>query len=276
MLVHFTKMHGLGNDFVVIDAIHQEVSLDADQVRYLADRHLGIGCDQVLLILPASSDKADFGYRIYNADGGEVEQCGNGARCFARFVRDKGLVDKTSICVETISGLIELAFREDGMVSVDMGLPRFDPADVPFEASEPALLNELDAGGKPYKIAIVSMGNPHAVLMVKDIDKAPVETLGPLIESHPRFPERVNVGFMQVLDNTHIRLRVHERGAGETRACGTGACAAVVSGQRLGLLANDVDVSLQGGDLVISWGGGDNTVHMTGPATSVFEGRIEI
>ena len=276
MELRFTKMHGLGNDFVVIDGVRQPVDLTPEQVRFLADRRFGVGCDQLLLVEPARDPAAAFRYRIFNADGGEVEQCGNGARCFARFVREQGLTDLEVIPVETHAGLIELRVLADGLVRVNMGRPRFEPADIPFDAPQRAAHYALDLNGKSLDIGAVSMGNPHAVLQVNDVDRARVEELGPWIESHARFPNRVNVGFMQVLDRSHIRLRVFERGAGETLACGTGACAAVVVGIEQGVLDREVDVALTGGHLVISWAADDQPVMMTGPATTVFEGRIAL
>ena len=276
MKLAFTKMHGLGNDFVVIDATREPVALSPEDIRFLAHRRMGVGCDQVLVVEPPGSDEALFRYRIFNADGNEVEQCGNGARCFARFVRDKGLTDRDEIPVETAAGLIVLRVQDDGQVSVDMGEPRLEPAEIPFEAKQQAVLYPLQVGDQTLQIAAVSMGNPHAVLMVEDVDRAPVEQLGPAIEHHPRFPNRVNVGFMQVVAPDHIRLRVFERGAGETLACGTGACAAVVAGRLQGLLDERVRVDLPGGTLVISWQGAGTPVIMTGPATTVFEGVIEL
>jgi diaminopimelate epimerase len=276
MDLRFTKMHGLGNDFVVIDGVRQSVDLTTEQVRFLADRRFGIGCDQVLVVEAAQNPAAAFRYRIYNADGGEVEQCGNGARCFARFVRDQGLTELDVIPVETRAGLIELRLRADGQVQVNMGRPRFEPADIPFDAPCRARHYAIDVRGQSVDIGAVSMGNPHAVLHVPDVDHAHVEELGPMIEGHPRFPRRVNVGFMQVLDRGHILLRVFERGAGETLACGTGACAAVVVGIEQGLLDAEVDVTLPGGHLVVSWAADDQPVMMTGPATTVFEGRIAL
>jgi diaminopimelate epimerase len=273
--LRFTKMQGLGNDFVVIDAIRQAVRLDPGQVRRLADRRFGIGCDQVLLVEPPRLPGTDFHYRIFNADGSEVEQCGNGARCFARFVRQQGLTDKTEIAVGTAAGPIRLLVEPDGQVRVDMGPPVLEPARIPFLADRQALTYPLEVGGEVLEIGAVSMGNPHAVLLVDDLDAAPVGRLGPLIERHPRFPQRVNAGFMQVLAPDRIRLRVHERGAGETLACGTGACAAVVSGHLRGLLDRRVRVTLPGGDLVIEWPGVPHPVLMTGPAERVFEGEIE-
>jgi diaminopimelate epimerase len=276
MLLKFTKMHGLGNDFVVFDAINQAVHLSPGQVRLIADRRFGVGCDQLLLVERPQSEAAEFRYRIYNADGGEVEQCGNGARCFARFVVDKGLTRNREISVETSAGLIVLQLEADGQVTVNMGAPRLDPQSLPFQADERADQYAIDVDGRTLSIAAVSMGNPHAVLRVDDVQAAPVARLGPRLESHPRFPRRVNVGFMQVLAKDAIRLRVFERGAGETLACGTGACAAVVAGHLQGWLDETVKVGLAGGELVIRWQGGDNPVYMTGPATQVFEGQIEL
>jgi diaminopimelate epimerase len=274
--IAFTKMHGLGNDFVVIDAVSQTVSLTAAQIRRLADRRLGVGCDQVLLVERPQHPEADFRYRIFNADGGEVEQCGNGARCFVIFVRDHGLTEKRELTVETAGGLIKPRLEADGRVTVNMGLPRFAPRDIPFEADAAALRYPLAIGRLTLDIGAVSMGNPHAVLLVKDARTAPVAEWGPLIEGHPRFPKRVNAGFMEVVAPDHIRLRVYERGAGETPACGTGACAAVAVGRRWGLLAETVRVEVPGGDLTIRWQEDNNPVWMTGPAVRVFEGRIEL
>jgi diaminopimelate epimerase len=276
MKLQFTKMHGLGNDFVVLDAMNQRVQLDADQIRFLADRHFGVGCDQLLLVEPSPDTAADFRYRIFNADGREVEQCGNGARCFARFVRDQGLTDKDRITVETRAGLIELRLETDGQVTVDMGRPRFDPADIPFQAERAAAEYRLEASGEVVELGAVSLGNPHAVIEVADVTRAPVDTLGPAIERHKRFPNRVNVGFMEVVDPAHIRLRVYERGVGETLACGSGACAAVAVGRARNRLGDRVHVELPGGHLVVSWRGEGYPVMMTGPATRVFEGRIEL
>jgi diaminopimelate epimerase len=276
MLLKFTKMHGLGNDFVVIDGVRQPVALTPAQVRFLADRRRGVGCDQVLLVEPPQSAGVDFRYRIFNADGGEVGQCGNGARCFARFVIDAGLTDKTRIPVETAAGRMELVLLDDGQVTVNMGVPRLEPAEIPFQAPALAERYTLDVDGQRVEIGAVSLGNPHAVLRVVDVGAAPVAELGPRIENHPRFPERVNVGFMQVVAHDHIRLRVFERGAGETEACGSGACAAAAVGHIQGLLDNVVRVSLPGGDLVISWAGAGHPLYMTGPATRVFEGQIEL
>ena len=276
MSLSFTKMHGLGNDFVVFDAINQKVNLTPEQVRFIADRRFGVGCDQLLLVEKPHTASAEFRYRIFNADGSEVEQCGNGARCFARFVHDKGLTTSHIIPVETARGLIVLTRQDDGPITVNMGVPGLAPASLPFQAEQQSTSYDLDVDGRTLKIAAISMGNPHAVLRVDDIATAPVETLGPLIESHSRFPRRVNAGFMQVIDRSHIKLRVYERGAGETLACGTGACAAVVAGQIQGWLDDSVTVTLPGGELVIRWQGGDNPLYMTGPATTVFEGKIEL
>ena len=276
MPIRFTKMHGQGNDFVVLDGVRQALSIGEREARFLANRHMGVGCDQVLLVERPRSPGNDFRYRIFNADGGEVEQCGNGARCFARFVLDQGLTDKREIRVETASGVIVPRVEATGQVTVDMGRPRFEPREVPFLAEAAALTHELRVAGFPVAVSVLSMGNPHAVQMVADVERAPVTEQGPLIERHPSFPQRVNAGYMQVVSRDHVRLRVWERGAGETLACGTGACAAVVSGIRLGLLDTDVRVSTRGGDLRIRWPGGDSVVMMTGDAVRVFDGEIEI
>jgi diaminopimelate epimerase len=276
MKLRFTKMHGLGNDFVVFDGVNQTVALTPEQCRRVADRHFGVGCDQILLVEKPTRSDADFRYRIFNADGGEVEQCGNGARCFVRFVHDHGLTPKTAIRVETASGVIEPRLLDNGQVTVDMGAPRFAPADVPFAAEAQALTYPLKVGQHVVNVAVLSMGNPHAVLRVNDLDSAPVDILGAAIESHARFPQRVNAGFMQVLTPHDIRLRVYERGTGETLACGTGACAATVAGIRQGWLASPVSVHTRGGDLVIEWAGNGQAVSMTGPAETVFEGEIEL
>lgn len=276
MKLRFSKMHGLGNDFVVIDAIRQRVDLTPDQVRFLADRHFGVGCDQLLVVERAQQPGVDFRYRIFNADGGEVEQCGNGARCFVRFVREQGLTDKREIRVETKSGVITLTAADDINVTVNMGVPVFEPARIPFQSDSDAFVQPLDVAGSAVPITAVSMGNPHAVQVVADVDRAPVAQQGPLIESHPRFPARVNAGFMQVVDAHHIRLRVYERGAGETLACGTGACAAVVAGIVRNLLESPVRVSTRGGELTIAWAGEGQPVLMTGPAVTVFEADIHL
>lgn len=275
MNLRFSKMHGLGNDFVVIDAINQSVSLDAGQVRALADRHTGIGCDQLLLIEPARTAESEFFYRIYNADGGEVEQCGNGARCFARYVRDHGLTDNDTIRVETLSGIITLQIEADGQVTVNMGVPNFEPASLPFDMPERADSYTLD-DGQTTRFSVVSMGNPHAVTLVDDISTAPVAELGAFIESHPLFPQGVNAGFMQIRDRDHIQVRVFERGAGETLACGSGACAAMVIARQQGLVNDMVTIELRGGNLQICWEGEGEPVWMTGPAVHVFEGQVEL
>lgn len=275
MKLKFTKMHGLGNDFVVFDGIRQRVELSPEQLRRIADRHFGIGCDQILLVEAPTRPNADFRYRIFNADGGEVSQCGNGARCFVRFVHEAGLTDKRAIRVETAAGIIVPRLEDDGQVTVDMGAPRFDPRDIPFDAPKRSTLYDLDVQGTHLIISALSMGNPHAVTLVEDVHRAPVAELGPLIEHHPRFPERVNAGFMQVLDRHRILLRVYERGSGETLACGTGACAAAVAGIQRGLLDTPVTVVTRGGELTIDWGGDDTPVFMTGPAVTVFQGEFE-
>ncbi len=276
MRVAFTKMQGAGNDFVVLDGVNQHIALSPEKIRRLADRRFGVGCDQVLVVERASGNGADFRYRIFNADGGEVEQCGNGARCFVRFVRDHGLTPKDEIRVETLAGLIRPRLEPDGEVSVDMGVPRFEPKDVPFDAESRQPLYDLEVDGQKIQINALSMGNPHAVQVVADVDAAPVNTQGPKIERHPRFPKRVNAGYMQVVDRKHIRLRVWERGAGETLACGTGACAAVVAGRQRGLLDATVKVSLPGGTLTVSWPGEGQAVILTGPAVTVYEGTIDL
>jgi diaminopimelate epimerase len=287
MRVHFTKMQGAGNDFVVLDETRGRLGLSAAQYRFLADRHFGVGADQILSVRPAPSAGVDFEYVIHNADGGEVEHCGNGARCFVRYVRDKGLTDRNPVRVKVRNGEISLALNDDGRVTVDMGPPVFELSRVPFEHSglQPQAMGGFERwplplpGGDQALVTVLSMGNPHAVLLVDDVDTAPVPTCGPLIERHPQFPARVNAGFLQVVDRAHVRLRVYERGVGETLACGTGACAAVVAGVRLGLLDCRVDVETRGGRLTIEWR--DNAAHdapvlMTGPATSVFEGAIDV
>jgi diaminopimelate epimerase len=276
MLLKFTKMHGAGNDFVVLDGVRQALYLTPEQLRFLADRHFGVGCDQILLVEKSQNPDVDFRYRIFNADGGEVEQCGNGARCFVRYVHDHKLTSKREIVVETKNGLISPRLAEDGRVTVNMGAPVFEPARIPFVSDSDAAVQTLDVNGTIIEIGAVSMGNPHAVQVVADAEAAPVNTQGPLIEHHPRFPKRVNAGFMQIVDRGHIKLRVYERGAGETLACGTGACAAVVSGIRRGLLDETVHVATHGGNLTISWAGGQSPVMMTGPAVTVFEGEIII
>ncbi|QNI04521.1 diaminopimelate epimerase [Halomonas sp. SH5A2] len=276
MLLHFTKMHGLGNDFMVVDLVTQRARLRDEQIKQLADRRFGIGFDQLLIVEPPRDPDMDFRYRIYNADGNEVENCGNGARCFARFVREQRLTHKHEIRVETAGGPLVLNVQHDGMVRVDMGQPRFNPSAVPFDAPGDQPLHEVEVNGETLPLGVVSMGNPHAVLQVDDVDTAPVARLGPLIEAHPRFPQRVNAGFMQVLSASEIRLRVFERGSGETLACGTGACAAVASGIRQGLLKSPVRVHLLGGELSIEWSSPESPLIMVGPATHVFDGRVAI
>jgi len=280
MSIRFTKMQGLGNDFVVIDAVRQRVSLLPGQVRFIADRHFGVGCDQLLVVEAAQQAGVDFRYRIFNADGGEVEQCGNGARCFVRFVHEQGLSTKAELRVETKARIITLRLQEDGQVIVDMGVPRFLPSEIPFASDSSAPVQALEVGAgeqrKIFEISAVSMGNPHVVQVVADLEQAAVGLYGPLIEAHPRFPQRVNAGFMQVLDRHTISLRVYERGAGETLSCGTGACAAAVAGIRQGLLDTPVCVHTRGGELRIAWAGGDAAVLMTGPAVTVFSGEIEL
>ena len=283
MKIKFTKMHGAGNDFVVIDAIGQHIDFTPAQWQFIADRRFGIGADQMLVVEKAPTPDVDFRYRIYNADGGEVEQCGNGARAFVRFVTDKGLTNKRSIRVQTLSGVIEPRLEADGRITVNMGAPVLTPAQVPFDAhglqgktEGSDTLWPLDINTAIVWISVISMGNPHAVQVVADVEQAPVVADGPLIEHHPRFPKRVNAGFMQIVDRHHIKLRVFERGAGETLACGTGACAAAVAGIRRGLLDSPVEVSTQGGTLAIDWAGPGQLVMLTGPAVTVFEGEIEI
>ena len=284
MKLKFTKMQGAGNDFVVLDGTGAKVELSCEQIRKLGDRRFGIGADQILMVERSTVPGVDFGYRIFNGGSGdEVEHCGNGARCFVRYVNDHGLSDKRTLRVATLNNVLELRLRDDGRVSVDMNAPVFDPARVPFDAAGLVArelgdfaLWPLDVGDQMVEAAVLSMGNPHAVQIVADIDSAPVASIGPAVESHARFPRHVNAGFMQIVDRTCIRLRVHERGAGETLACGTGACAAVVAGIRLGLLDARVDVDTRGGRLTIEWQGDTSHVLMTGPAETVFEGEIEL
>ena len=288
MKIHFTKMQGAGNDFVVLDETRARLNLTAGQYRYLADRHFGVGADQILTVRPSPAEGIDFEYVIHNADGGEVGQCGNGSRCFARYVRDKGLTDKDTIRVQTLSGVLSPKLNADGRVTVDMGVPVLDEPRVPFDTTALTATAQgqgrtwplsFDVQGIPVTVpvAVVSMGNPHAVQLVDNVDTAPVLSWGPLIESHVRFPERVNAGFMQIVNRGHVRLRVFERGTGETLACGSGACAAVAAGIRLGLLDSEVHVDMHGGLLTIAWSGKDtDSLFMTGPATTVFEGQIDI
>jgi diaminopimelate epimerase len=276
MVVHFTKMHGLGNDFMVVDMISQHAYLRPEQIRRMADRHFGIGFDQLLLVEPPGSPTVDFRYRIFNADGSEVEQCGNGARCFAIFVREKKLTNKDHILVETKKGVIELHINQNNRVLVDMGEPVFAPEKIPFISETESPDYTIEVNSQHITLAAVSMGNPHAVLTVQELSDELVGSLGPAIESHPSFPERVNVGFMEIVHKRFIRLRVFERGVGETLACGTGACAAVASGIKRGLLETPVEVKLPGGNLKIEWLGPGHPLMMEGPATSVFEGKIRI
>lgn len=283
MKIRFTKMHGAGNDFVVIDAINQQIDLSPAQWKLLGDRRFGVGADQMLVVERPQSADADFRYRIYNADGGEVEQCGNGARAFVKYVTDKGLTTKQRIKVETLAGVIEPRLETDGQITVDMGAPVLVPEQVPFDhrglqgtVQGEDTLWSIDVAGQKVQISVVSMGNPHAVQLVDDCESAPVETMGRLIESHARFPKRVNAGFMQIAGRRHVKLRVFERGVGETLACGTGACAAVVAGIRRGLLESPVRVDMRGGELSIAWAGDGTPVMLTGPAVRVFDGEIDI
>ena len=278
MIINFTKMHGLGNDFMVIDAISQDISLSSQDIQFLSNRNFGIGFDQLLLVESPISDNADFKYRIYNADGGEVMQCGNGARCFARFVRDKKLSDKNDIRVDTGSGQLLLSFDDDGLITVNMGIPKHKPSEIPTSAKKEALTYDLSIDNTNVSFGTVSMGNPHAVIHVDSTEDSAVDTLGKSLESHPFFPERANIGFMQIIDRQHIKLRVYERGTAETLACGSGACAAVVIGIEQNLLNNNknIRVELPDGQLLINWAGRSHPVFMKGPAVSVFEGQIEV
>lgn len=282
MLLRFTKMHGLGNDFLMLDLISQNVQIREDRIRCLADRHLGIGFDQLLMVEPPQDPEMDFRFRIFNADGSEAEQCGNGARCFTRFVRDRGLTIKTELKLETIKGLVKCKLQKDGNITVDMGAPRLQPERIPFIADKTQITYNLElaeglCSDKTHiEISAVSMGNPHAVLLVENVDTADVKTLGPVLGTHSRFPQGVNVGFMEVVDRNNIRLRVYERGSGETKACGSGACAAVVTGRLQGLLEEEVTVQLPGGALTIEWKGDDSSVLQTGPACRVYEGHLLI
>ncbi|MDP9045330.1 MAG: diaminopimelate epimerase [Pseudomonadota bacterium] len=284
MKLKFTKMQGAGNDFVVLDGTRGAVELTPQQVQKLGDRRFGVGADQILLVEPGREPGIDFGYRIFNGGSGdEVEHCGNGARCFVRFVIEHGLSDRRSLRVRTVNNTLELHLQDDGRVTVDMNSPVFDVARAPFDPRGLVprevggfALWPLEVDGRPIELAVLSMGNPHAVQLVGDVDTAPIERVGPLVEGHARFPKRVNAGFMQIVDRAFVRLRVYERGAGETLACGTGACAAVVAGIRLGLLDARVDVATRGGRLTVEWAGGDSAVLMTGPAETVFEGEIDL
>ena len=273
-MIHFSKMHGLGNDFVVIDAINQYINLTSEQIRFMSNRHFGIGFDQLLLVEKPTSDNADFKYRIFNADGSEVGQCGNGARCFASFVRDKKLSDKNEICVDTNSGQLLLRFTEQDLITVNMGIPKHNPIEIPLLAEQETLLYTVTVNDEKTRFGAVSMGNPHAVIQVENIEKAPVDSLGKLLERHTLFPERANIGFMQIINKKVIKLRVYERGASETLACGSGACAAVVIGIEQNQLDKEVCVELPGGKLTISWSGRGEPVLMTGPACHVFDGTL--
>lgn len=276
MLLRFTKMHGLGNDFMVVDLISQRVHLSPEQIRYLGNRNTGVGFDQLLLVETPQSPDVDFRYRIFNSNGTEVEHCGNGARCFAKFVHDQRLTGKRDISVQTSNGRIMLKMRDDHAVGVDMGEPVLQPDQVPFEATTQAPSYSLEQDGHNYTLGVVSMGNPHAVLVVDDVASAPVFELGSKLEQHPRFPNNANIGFMQIIDRNTIKLRVFERGVGETKACGTGACAAVVVGQQQGLLDTNVTTQLTGGNLAIQWQGPGHHLFMDGPATHVYEGQIKL
>lgn len=282
MLLRFTKMHGLGNDFMMVDLISQRATLPAEKIRELSDRRFGIGFDQLLTVTAPTTPDADFRYTIYNADGSEAEQCGNGARCFLRFVRDQGLTTKSTVRLETSNGFIECRLEKNSQVTVDMGKPELQFRNIPFVADADTDAEEIvhevipAVGHAPVNLSVVNVGNPHAVIIVDDVDTAAVETLGPLLESHERFPERVNVGFMQIVSPEAIKLRVFERGVGETKACGTGACAAVIAGRRQGLLDKHVEVELTGGKLTLNWDGVDAPIMMTGPTCRVFEGRLQI
>ncbi len=274
--MRFTKMQGLGNDFVVVDTLAAPLELSAAQVRRIADRRLGVGCDQLLVIGAPVDATADFRYVIYNADGSRAEQCGNGVRCIARYLAQRGLADQSGLVLEGDAGRVRARIEDDGAVTVDMGVPRLEPSEIPFTADVRAATYPLAVGGREVAISAVSMGNPHAVLIVDDVERAPVAELGPAIETHPRFPRRTNVGFLQVVGPAYARLRVYERGAGETPACGSGACAAVIAGRLRGLLGERVTVRLPGGELVVLWSGEGAPVWMTGPAVSVFEGQVEL
>ena len=279
MLLRFTKMHGLGNDFMMVDLISQRAQLRPELIQELSDRRTGIGFDQLLTVSPPDDPDADFRYRIYNADGSEAEQCGNGARCFLRFVRDEGLTTKSVIHLQTNTGSIVCSLEKDGNITVDMGTPVLQPARIPFKAASAQIVYPLSLApdlAESVELTAINVGNPHAVLLVDDVDTARVEEIGPLIERHERFPERVNVGFLQVLSPNRVRLRVFERGVGETSACGSGACAAVVAGRLQGLIDENVEVELRGGNLRLSWAGDNASIKMTGPACRIYEGRLQI
>ena len=276
MLIKFTKMHGLGNDFVVLDAVRQQINLNPKIIKQLADRNMGIGCDQVLVIEPPSEKNIDFNYRIFNCDGTEVEQCGNGARCMGRYIADQRLSGKKSVLLKSKNRVMKIQLQNSRLVSVDMGAPIFEPQEIPFIADSAKIKHSIDLNGQTFEIATVSMGNPHAVIQVDDIENTAVEKLGPQLQAHRQFPESVNVGFMEIVDPQHIRLRVFERGAGETQACGSGACAAAVAAIQQGLVKNSVKVELLGGELSIRWQGNTQPVLMIGPAETVFHGQIKI
>jgi diaminopimelate epimerase len=276
MPLHFTKMQALGNDFVIIDGVRQQVALSAEQIRWMSARRTGIGCDQLLVAENGNGQDEDFGVRIYNADGSEAEQCGNGIRCVARFVQNQALTSKTSIALRVSGALYRLTVHDDDRVTADMGIPEFEPDRVPFVADRRCASYSLELNGQSFSMAVLSMGNPHAVQFVDDVEVAPVATIGPLIEHHRRFPKRTNVEFVQVVDRSRVHLRVYERGVGETQACGSGACAAVVAAHQAGLVTDAVQVTLEGGDLEIEWAGGDTPVYMTGPASTVFDGTLEL
>jgi diaminopimelate epimerase len=276
MLIKFTKMHGLGNDFVVIDAVRQHINLTTDAIKTLADRNLGIGCDQVLLIEPPSDKNIDFNYRIFNCDGSEVEQCGNGARCMGRFIADQQLSGKKTVLLQTKNRIMEVTTKAKNLVTANMGEPIFTPADIPFSSQQQDKLYTIEAESKNFEIAALSIGNPHAVIQVDDIDTTAVEDIGPLIQGHDQFPESVNVGFMQIIDRQNIKLRVYERGVGETQACGSGACAAAVAAIQQDLVDSKVNIELLGGELCIEWLGEGEPILMTGPAKTVFHGKIKL
>jgi diaminopimelate epimerase len=276
MKLSFTKMHGLGNDFVLLNALEEAIELNKEQICFIADRRFGIGCDQLLMIEKSQTPGVDIRYRIFNADGNEVEQCGNGVRCVGEYLRTRGLTEKDEIVVETVNGIVTIYFENDEQIRVDMGVPVFEPKQIPMTVKEQRLFYSLSIDATELEFMAVSMSNPHAIILVDDVETAPVSTWGPLIQQHSNFPESVNVGFMQILDPEHVYLRVYERGVGETLACGTGACGAVAAGINAGRLEHDVDVELRGGNLQISWAGEGQAVWMSGPATTVYEGQIEI
>jgi diaminopimelate epimerase len=276
MLIKFTKMHGIGNDFVVIDAVRQHINLTTDAIRQIADRNQGIGCDQVLLIEPPSDKNIDFNYRIFNCDGTEVEQCGNGARCMGRYIADQQLSGKKSVLLKTKNRVMEVTTKNKDLVTANMGAPIFTPADIPFNSDQQQQLYPMEAGSHSVEIAVLSVGNPHAVIQVEDIDTAEVDNIGALIQAHTLFPESVNVGFMQIMDRHTIKLRVYERGVGETQACGSGACAAAVAAIQQNLVDSQVNLELLGGSLSIEWHGDDEPIMMTGPAETVFHGKIKL